>query len=126
MNILYLSDFDLPWDPYVTHFTNDSFFQKKMLQTIFETGRDPGKPFTINPGFVMVHMKFMEHLNTNTIHNTRHFACIVLYGTQPNSGWHIYVVDVSGSLVYSLLNIRLILILPGQPVFELKLWLPTA
>ena len=28
----------------------------------------------------------MEHLNTNTIHNTRHFACIVLYGTQPNSG----------------------------------------
>ena len=30
----------------------------------------------------------MEHLNTNTIHNTRHFACIVLYGTQPNSDKH--------------------------------------
>ena len=34
----------------------------------------------------------MEHLNTNTIHNTRHFACIVLYGTQPNSDfWSTYV-----------------------------------
>ena len=32
MNILYLSDFDIPWDPYVTHFTNDSFFQKKCFK----------------------------------------------------------------------------------------------
>ena len=32
MNILYLSDFDLPWDPYVTHFTNDSFFQKNCFK----------------------------------------------------------------------------------------------
>ena len=37
----------------------------------------------------------MEHLNTNTIHNTRHFACIVLYGTQPNSDFFRLFQDVS-------------------------------
>ena len=45
-----------PMGPLRDSFHKWLIFSKKLLQTIFETGRDPGKPFTINPSFVMVHM----------------------------------------------------------------------
>ena len=45
-----------PMGPLRDSFHKWLIFSKKFRQTIFETGRDPGKPFTINPSFVMVHM----------------------------------------------------------------------